>query len=117
MGSYIVTLRGQKEITLGMQFGSINLTHGDIVYDSAVVRQFPQYFTPIPETFDPVKKEIKVPDNEDHTIKVPEESIEGSKVDPPKVSVDAPKDEKVDPPKINGAVEGKTKKKNLFQRG
>ena len=116
MSRYVTTIPfGRKDITLGMPFGQVILRDGDIVYDSFIVAQYPQYFKKIPDNFNTETKVLEpapAPVQTEETQPTHEQVTQ--KVEQPK----APVDEKVEPPKITGAKkDGKPKKKNLFQRG
>lgn len=51
---YTVCLPNKKEMTFGLPYGSVTLTHGQVVDESHVTKAFPEFFIIIP-----TEKEIK----------------------------------------------------------
>lgn len=45
----LILPHGQKEITIGMQYGNITFQHGQVVPESPFIKLFPDFFFEIPE--------------------------------------------------------------------
>lgn len=47
---YIVNLQRGTEITLGLPYGTVTLTHGQVIPESIITKSYPELFIAIPDT-------------------------------------------------------------------
>jgi hypothetical protein len=53
MNNYKVVAPNSKEVTIGLRYGSTNLTHGTVVPESEITNLFPEYFKLVTEPKQP----------------------------------------------------------------